>query len=121
MRTTKSDAAAIAPVVLLFIIAGMPVAIRSVPSSENVLWLLVFLIPALVVLAIHVLLLALWRRVSTRRVRRHVGSALVSGDAQSLRRAAAATERAAGDWPGRDLWELGKAIQITRHRMQRPR
>jgi hypothetical protein len=71
------------------------------------------------ILAVHLLFLGLWQRVATWRARRRVNAALIHGDAQSYRRAAAVTAEAERDWPGRDLWVLRKALEITRHRVER--
>ena len=81
------------------------------------MWLAVLLTPALVVFAVHLLLLGMWEWVSTWRVRRHVNEALTSGDELSLRRAAVETAEAQRDWSGRELWVLGKAVEIMRHRV----
>ena len=82
------------------------------------MWFAVFLIPALVVFALHLLLLATWERVVTWRVRRHVDRALTRGDALSLGQAAAETSEAARNWPGCKLRTLGKAVQIMQHRVE---
>jgi hypothetical protein len=81
------------------------------------MWLAVLLTPALVVFTVHLLLLAVWEWVSTRRVRRHVDEALTRGDELSLRRVSVETAEAQRDWPGRELWVLGKAVEIMRHRV----
>jgi hypothetical protein len=121
MRTARSDTVTIVPVLLVLfvlVVTLIPVAIRSVAASESARLLAGFLIPALIVLAVHLLFLALWQRVATWRARRCVNAALVHGDAQSYRQAAAVTTEAERDWPGRDLWVLRKALEITRHRAE---
>ena len=82
------------------------------------MWFAVLLTPALIVFAVHLLILGMWQRVATWRVRRHVNEALVRGDARSLRRAAAEAAEAEQNWPGRDLWVLGKALEIMRQRVE---
>ena len=81
------------------------------------MWIAVLLTPALVVFAVHLLLLGTWEWVATQRVRKHVNEALTRGDELSLHRAAVETAEAQRDWPGRDLWVLGKAVEIVRHRV----
>jgi hypothetical protein len=82
------------------------------------MWLAVLFIPALVAFAIHLLLLATWQKVATWRVRRHVNHGLMRGDAVSLGKAAAETSEAQRDWPSYKLWQLGKAVEITRQRLE---
>ena len=96
-----------APLVLS--LAGGPTSI-SLPA---------LLLPALIVFAIHHLLLAVWERVAVRRVRRHVDASLISGDARSLRQAAAETAEAARDWPAGEIRVFWKALEITRRRVER--
>jgi cytochrome c-type biogenesis protein CcmH/NrfG len=119
MHTTRSSTVAIIPVLLVLVLLWIPAAIRSLTTSENARWLAGFLVPALMVLAVHLLFLGMWQRVATWRVRRRVNAALIHGDVQSLRRAAAVTADAEREWPGRDLWVLRKALEITRCRIER--
>jgi hypothetical protein len=81
------------------------------------MWIALLLIPALVVFSVHLLLLETCCRVATWRVRRHVRQALESGDEDSLRRAGSEVGDAVNDWPGYELWALGKAVEIVRLRL----
>ena len=82
------------------------------------MWIAVMLVSALIGLALHLLLLGMWQKVATWRVRRHVNEALSRGDVRSLRRAAAETAEAEKEWPGSEMWVLGKVVEITRHRVE---
>ena len=119
MHTARANPVAITPAILGFMVALIPVAIRSLAASESARWLGGFLAPALMILAAHLLFLGMWQRVATWRVRRRVDAALTRGDAQSLRRAAAVTAEAERDWPGPNLWVLRKALEIARDRAER--
>ena len=119
MHTSGSKTVAILPVVLILIAGCISSAVLSLAASESVLWLIGFIVPAVIVLAVHVLLLEMWQRVSTWRIRRHVNSALIRGDSKSLRQAAAETAEAERDWPSSDLWVLKKALEIAGHRAER--
>jgi len=81
-------------------------------------WLAVFLTPALIVLAIHTLIIGTWQRGVARRVRRRADSALVRSDLDAVRRAAAETAEAQRDWPGVALREIVGALEITRRRLE---
>jgi cytochrome c-type biogenesis protein CcmH/NrfG len=119
MHTARAHTVAIIPVVLTLIAGCISSTVLFLAASHNVLWLIGFLVPAVIVLAAHLLFLGMWQRVSAWRVRRHVNSALIRGDSESLRQAAAETAEAERDWPGSDLWVLRKALEITRHRVER--
>lgn len=81
------------------------------------MWFAAMLMTALVALTLHQLVVLIWQKVTTRSVRRHVERALVRGDRVSICRAAAETAEAAHDWPSRELWSLGQAVEIVRHRL----
>lgn len=81
------------------------------------MWIVLLLIPALVAFSIHLLLLEACCRVTTWRVRRHVRQAIERGDDASLRQAGSEVRDAANDWPGYELWALGKAVEIVRRRL----
>jgi hypothetical protein len=82
------------------------------------MWIVILFIPAVVVFSVHLLLLETCRRMTVRRVRRHVCRSIERGDDESLRRAAAMTSEATNDWPGYELWALGKAVEIVRRRLE---
>ncbi len=81
-------------------------------------WLAAFLAPALIVLAIHALVIGAWQKGVARRVRRRTDSALILGDLDAVRRAAADTAVAQRDWPGIALWQVGGALEIARRRLE---
>lgn len=102
-----------------FIAIGTPSVVLALAEGEDVVWLSVLLVSALTVLAIHLFVLGMWQKVAVWRVRRHVDAALILGDTRSLRRAAAEAAEAKRDWPGSEIWVLGKALEVMRHRVER--
>jgi len=103
---------------LVALVAILVVPALPLPVGGSVLWLAAFLAPALIVLTIHSLVIGTWQRVDRRRVRRRADAALLRGDVESLRKAAAETDQARKDWPGIDLWALGGALEVRRRRIE---
>ena len=87
-------------------------------ESEETMWILWLFVPALVVFAVHLTVLAAWQRATTWRIRRRVTSALDTGDDRSLRIAAREASVAQADWQSQELSTLSKAIDITLRRAQ---
>ena len=103
------------PVLLI----GTPPLVLFFAAGEDAIRWIALTVPALGVLAIHLLCLGLWRHAVVRRVRRRVNAALARGDTETLRRATAETAEAQRDWPGPELMTLAKGLDITLRRARR--